>query len=57
MNTPCCIHTREHFSAVGSLVGLKGNVREMFAELTVVAAIPWGYTVAKILNFILTMGG
>lgn len=57
MNTPCCIHTREHFSAVGSLVGLKGNVHEMFAELTVVAAIPWGYTVAKILNFILTMGG
>lgn len=38
-------------------MGLKGNVHETFAELTVVAAIPWGYTVAKILNFILTMGG
>lgn len=32
MDTLRCIHTREHFSVVGNLVGLKENVREMFAD-------------------------
>lgn len=38
-------------------MGLKGNVREMFADLTMAVAITWGYTVVKILNFTLTMSG
>jgi len=53
----CCIHSREDFSAVGILMGLKGNVQEMFADLTMAVAITWGYTVVKILNFTLTVGG
>lgn len=57
MDTLRCIHTREQFSAVGNLVGLKENVHEMFADLTLVAAITWGYTFVKILNFTLTIGG
>ena len=38
-------------------MGLKGNVREAFADLTMAVAITWGYTVVKILNSTLTMGG
>ena len=53
----CCIHSREDFSAVENLMGLKENVQEMFADLTMAVAITWGYTIVKILNFTLTVGG